>query len=86
MRNKTSFLTSVIILLTVVFYYTLEAQQKNVTHRTKFSGVWKTKEPISIGGNIFCSYVTLSLRNSFHRVTGHSRRLLMRCGSDVSTQ
>ena len=64
MRNKTSFLTSVIILLTVVFYYTLEAQQKNVTHRTKFSGVWKTKEPISIGGNIFCSYVEGDRMNS----------------------
>jgi hypothetical protein len=53
-----------IILLTVVFYSNLEAQQKNVTHRTKFSGEWKTKEPISIGGNIFCSYVEGDRMNS----------------------
>lgn len=50
MRNKRHVLTCMIILLTVVFYYTVEAQQKNVTHRTKFSGEWKTKEPLSIGG------------------------------------
>ena len=53
-----------IILLTVVFYFTVEAQQKNVTHRTKFSGEWKTKEPISIGGNIFCSYLEGDRMNS----------------------
>ena len=64
MRNKTYFLASVIILLTVVFYFTLEAQQKNVTHRTKFSGEWKSKEPISLGGNIFCSYVESDRMNS----------------------
>jgi hypothetical protein len=64
MRNKTYFLSSVIILLTGVLYFTLEAQQKNVTHRTKFSGEWKSKEPISIGGNIFCSYVEGDRMNS----------------------
>lgn len=64
MRNKRYVLSSMIILLTVVFYFTLEAQQKNVTHRTKFSGEWKTKEPISIGGNIFCSYVEGDRMNS----------------------
>jgi len=53
-----------IILLTVLFYFTVEAQQKNLTHRTKFSGEWKTKEPISIGGNIFCSYVEGDRMNS----------------------
>ena len=53
-----------IILLTVVFYFTVEAQQKNVIHRTKFSGEWKTKEPISIGGNIFCSYLEGDRMNS----------------------
>jgi hypothetical protein len=53
-----------IILLTVVFYFTVEAQQKNITHRSKFSGEWKSKEPISIGGNIFCSYVDGDRMNS----------------------
>jgi hypothetical protein len=64
MRNKRHVLTCIIILFTVVFYYTLDAQQKNVTHRTKFSGEWKTKEPISIGGNIFCSYAEGDRMNS----------------------
>ena len=64
MRNKRFVLSCMIILLTVVFYFTVEAQQKNLTHRTKFSGEWKTKEPISIGGNIFCSYVEGDRMNS----------------------
>jgi len=64
MRNKIYVLSCMIILLTVVFYFTVEAQQKNLTHRTKFSGEWKTKEPISIGGNIFCSYVEGDRMNS----------------------
>ena len=58
------FLFSLIIILTGVFYFTLEAQQRNVTYRTKFSGEWKSKEPISIGGNIFCSYVEGDRMNS----------------------
>jgi len=53
-----------IILLTVVFYFTVEAQQKNIPHRSKFSGEWTSKEPISIGGNIFCSYVEGDRMNS----------------------
>ena len=64
MRNKRYVLSSMIILLTVVFYFTVEAQQKNITHRSKFSGEWKSKEPISIGGNIFCSYVDGDRMNS----------------------
>jgi hypothetical protein len=64
MKNKRYSLSYMIILLTVVFYFTVEAQQKNITHRTKFSREWKTKEPISIGGNIFCSYVEGDRMNS----------------------
>ena len=64
MRNKRYVLTCMIILFTVVCYFTLEAQQKNVTHRTKFSGNWETKDPISIGGNIFCSYLEGDRMNS----------------------
>jgi hypothetical protein len=43
MRNKRHVLSFMIILLTVVYYSNVEAQQKNVTHRTKFSGEWETK-------------------------------------------
>ena len=64
MRNKMYYLSCVITLLTGVFYFTVEAQQKNVTNRTKFLGEWKSKEPISIGGNIFCSYVEGDRMNS----------------------
>lgn len=64
MRNKRFILSYLIILLTIVFYFTLEAQQKNVTQRNKFSGEWKSKEPISIGGNILCSYVEGDRMNS----------------------
>jgi hypothetical protein len=40
----------------------------------------------NVARKYFLFICNLCLRNSFHRVTGHSRRLLMRCGSDVSTQ
>ncbi len=49
-------LTYFIILLTGVMHLSLQAQPKNGTHRGNFSGVWKAKESISMGGNIFCSY------------------------------
>ena len=64
MKNKRYALPCLIILLTGVLFFTVQAQQKNVTHRTKFSGEWKSKEPISIGGNIFCSYVEGDRMNS----------------------
>lgn len=64
MRNKKYIISSVIILLTGVIYLTLEAQQKKVTYRTKFSGEWESKEPISIGGNILCSFAEGDRMNS----------------------
>jgi hypothetical protein len=64
MRNQRYILSSVLILLIGVIYFTLEAQQKNVTYRNKFTGEWKSKEPISIGGNILCSYVEGDRMNS----------------------
>jgi hypothetical protein len=48
--------TSLIILFLGVVYFSVQAQQKNASHHSSFSGVWKAKESISIGGNIFCSY------------------------------
>ena len=64
MNNKKYVLTCLLILLTGIFYFTVKAQQKKFNYRTKFSGEWKTKEPISIGGNIFCSYVDGDRMNS----------------------
>ena len=56
MKNKRTILACLIILLTGVIYFAIQAQQKNGTHRTNFSGEWKSKESISMGGNIVCSY------------------------------
>lgn len=64
MRNKRYILSSLIILLIGVIYFTLEAQQKKDSYRSKFSGEWKSKEPISIGGNILCSYAEGDRMNS----------------------
>jgi hypothetical protein len=63
MNYKTYLIFSVVILLGV-FYFILDAQRKNDNHTTNFSGEWKAKEPISIGGNIFCSYVGGDRMNS----------------------
>jgi len=56
MKNKRNVLFCLIILLAGVIYFALQAQQKNGAHRD-FSGEWKSKESISMGGNIVCSYV-----------------------------
>jgi hypothetical protein len=57
MKNKRTVLSCLIILLTGVIYFAVQALQKNGTHRANFSGEWKSKESISTGGNIGCSYV-----------------------------
>jgi hypothetical protein len=56
MKNKRYVWTCLLVLLTGVMYISIQAQQKNSTHRANFSGQWKAKEAISMGGNIFCSY------------------------------
>jgi hypothetical protein len=58
MKHKRSVLSCLIILLTGVIYFAVQAQQKNVAHRANFSGEWKSKESISMGGNIVCVYQT----------------------------
>jgi hypothetical protein len=63
MNNRTYLLFSVLVLLGV-FYFVIDEQRKNDTYITHFSGEWKAKEPISIGGNIFCSYVGGDRMNS----------------------
>jgi hypothetical protein len=56
MKNKRTVLYSLIIILAGVIYFQVQAQQKNGTHRANFSGEWKSKESISMGGNIVCIY------------------------------
>lgn len=56
MKNKRNLLACLIILLTGVVYFAIQAQQKNDTHRANFSGEWKSKESISMDGNIVCIY------------------------------
>ena len=56
MKNKRNILYCVIILVTGVINFAVQAQQKNDTHRANFSGEWKSKESISMGGNIVCCY------------------------------
>jgi hypothetical protein len=56
MKNKRTVLSCLIILLTGVIYFAVQALQKNGTHRANFSGEWKSKESIAMGGNIVCCY------------------------------
>ena len=56
MKNKRNVLSCLIILLTGVIYFAVQGLQKNGTHQANFSGEWKSKESISMGGNIVCSY------------------------------
>lgn len=57
MKNKGIVLSCLIILLPGIIYFAVRAQQ-NGTHRANFSGEWKSKESIGMGGNIVCTYVT----------------------------
>ncbi len=56
MKNKINILSCLIILLAAVIYFAVQAQQKKATHPANFSGEWKSKESISMGGNIVCCY------------------------------
>src|SRR5579862_6645500 len=56
MKNNRIVWSCLIILLTGVIYFAVQALQKNGTHHTNFSGEWKSKEAISMGGNIVCVY------------------------------
>ena len=56
MKNKRIVLSCLIILLTGVIYFAIQAQHENGTHSANFSGEWKSKESISMGGNIVCTY------------------------------
>jgi len=56
MKNKRNVLFCLAILLTGIIYFAAQAQEKNDAHRANFSGEWKSKESISMGGNIGCVY------------------------------
>ena len=56
MKNKRSVFSCLVILLTGVTYFTVQACQKNGNHSANFSGEWRSKESISMGGNIVCCY------------------------------
>jgi len=56
MKNKRNVLYSLAVILVSVIYYPVKAQQKKNIHRADFSGEWKAKESISMGGNIVCTY------------------------------
>ena len=64
MKNTKYILSSLIILLTGVIYFSVQAQQKNEVHRANFSGEWKSNQSIGMGGNIVCSYVEGDRMNS----------------------
>ena len=56
MITKRFIFSCLIILLTGIMYFPLQAQQKKGTPLANFSGEWKSKESISMGGNIYCAY------------------------------
>ena len=56
MKNKRIVLSCLVILLAGVTYFAIQALQKNGTHHANFSGEWKSKESISMGGNLVCVY------------------------------
>ncbi len=56
MKNKRNVLLCLVVLVTAVIYFAVQALQKNGTDRNNFSGEWKAKESISMGGNIVCTY------------------------------
>lgn len=57
MKNIKIVLLNLCFLLTAVGYFTVQAWQKVGPNATNFSGEWKAKESIGLGGNIVCSFV-----------------------------
>jgi|GEM_PF-624108 len=56
MKNKKNVLYILAIMLVGVIYFSVQAKQKHGAQHANFSGEWKSKESISMGGNIVCSY------------------------------
>lgn len=57
MKNKKRVLLGLFFLLVGIAYFSVQAIEHKGLDRTNFSGTWKTKESISMGGNIFCSFI-----------------------------
>ena len=56
MKNKRNVLYGLATIMVGLIYFPVLAQQKNGTHRASFSGEWRAKESIAMGGNIVCCY------------------------------
>jgi hypothetical protein len=56
MKNKRNVLYGLATIMVGLIYFPVLAQQKNGSHRPSFSGEWRAKESIAMGGNIVCSY------------------------------
>ncbi|MGF7079360.1 hypothetical protein [Mucilaginibacter sp. UYCu711] len=56
MKNNSNVLFGLVVMLVGIIYFPVKAQQKKGIHRADFSGEWKSKESISMGGNIVCTY------------------------------
>lgn len=56
MKNKSIFLSCLLILLSGAVYFSVQALQKNTTKHPSFAGEWKASQSISMGGNIVCCY------------------------------
>ena len=56
MKNKRIIFSCLIVLFTGLIYFAVQALQKKDAHPASFSGEWKSKESISMGGNIVCTY------------------------------
>jgi hypothetical protein len=56
MKNKRNVLYGLAIIMVGLICFLVLAQQKNGPHRASFSGEWRAKESIAMGGNIVCCY------------------------------
>jgi hypothetical protein len=56
MKNKRIVMYSLSTILVAAIYFLVQGQQTNGTTSPNFSGEWKSKESISMGGNIVCCY------------------------------
>ena len=56
MKNNSNVLCGLVIMLVGIIYFPIKAQQQMGIHRADFSGEWRVRESISMGGNIVCTY------------------------------
>jgi hypothetical protein len=74
MKNKRNVLYGLATIMVGLIYFPVLAQQKNGSHRPSFSGEWRAKESIAMGGNIVCSYNSgdRMLEKTMKLISGHS--------------